>query len=178
MELEAMLARLQAKPGIHWAERMMMLADFWALFSTCTKRAVGAVVVDEDFQVLVSGFNGAPRKAKHCRDQEHPLVDADGHCLYCLHAEGTCGNQATRLGIRLHGGIMFCLYRPCIRCATTMVQWGLKRLYFRDAYLGDPFEAESLSLLVAGGTSVAKLAWTPRQEAFRTALELYRQLAA
>lgn len=177
MAFDELLRYLESQPRADWTERMMMLADFWALFSTCTKMPVGAVVVDEDFQVLVSGFNGAPRKAKHCKDQEHPLVDADGHCLYCIHAEGNCGNQATRLGVRLKGGLMFCLYRPCIRCATTMAQWGLKALYFRDEYLGDPFRTEALSLVVNSGTAVTKMAWTPKQEAFRYTLDLYRQSA-
>lgn len=155
-----------------------MLADFWSLFTTCTKMPVGAIVVDQDYQVLVSGFNGAPRKAKHCKDQDIPMVDADGHCLYCIHAEGNCGNQATRLGVRLYGGMMFCLFRPCIRCATTMAQWGLSRLYFRDAYRGDNFERRALGLLADAGTQVTLLPWTPRTRAFRESLDLYRQLVA
>lgn len=165
-------------PEGRWEDRCMMLADFWSLFSTCTKMPVGAVVVDEDYQVLVSGFNGAPRKAKHCKDQDIPRVDADGHCLYCIHAEGNCGNQATRLGVRLKGGNMYCLYRPCIRCATTMAQWGLRRFYFREEYLGDPFRSQALGLLVNAGTQVTQLAWTPPQRAFRQALDLYRSLRA
>lgn len=176
--VDSLLEAFDSIPRAAWDERCMMLADFWSLFTTCTKMPVGAVVVDEDYQVLVSGFNGAPRGAKHCKEQGTPRVDADGHCLYCIHAEGNCGNQATRLGIRLHGGTMYCLYRPCIRCATTMAQWGLRRLFFRDEYLGDSFRYEALALLSGAGVQVTKYEWTNHQRSFRVGLEYYRLLQA
>lgn len=151
-----------------------MLAEWWALWSTCTKMPVGAVVVTPEFQVVVSGFNGAPRGAPHCNEQEQPLVDKDGHCLYCIHAEMNCSNQAARLGASLQGTTMYCLYRPCIRCATNMAQWGLHSVVYRDPYEGDSFEAEAVAMLERAGVEVRQMDWTPSMEAFRLLARQFR----
>ena len=148
-----------------------MLAEWWALWSTCSKGSVGAVVVDEDFQVLASGFNGAPRGIKHCQDQDEPLVDADGHCLYCIHAEMNCGHQAARTGVSLRGGTLFTLTRPCIRCAMNMVQWGLDSVFYRDLYLGDPFHDRAIWLLRHSGVRVSRLEVTPAMAAHILSLD-------
>jgi dCMP deaminase len=47
-----------------WA---LALARETAKRSTCLRRHVGAVLVDQDGYVIATGYNGAPRGSAHCR---------------------------------------------------------------------------------------------------------------
>lgn len=120
-----------------WPDRMQDLATWWSRYSTCSRLATGAVIVNAEWQVLVSGYNGAPRGAPHCNKLPFPLLDAGGHCLTCLHAEANCLLQAARLGVALRGEMLFTTHRPCIRCANMIVQVGLAAVYYALPYDSD-----------------------------------------
>ena len=136
-----------------WPERIMKHVELWAESSTCSKLATAAVIVDPDWQVLVSGFNGAPRGLPHCTPETRN-EDRNGHCLTCVHAEDNCVLQAARVGISLKGGQMFTLHRPCVRCSTRLAQLGLASLTYRHDYNTDGSSAEALAVLGAAGVEV------------------------
>jgi dCMP deaminase len=141
-------------PRVPWPERIMQLAGWWAQWSTCRWLQVGAVVVDDDFQVLVSGINGPARGQPHCNEVDQPR---EAHQLTCLHAEINCILQAARIGVSLRGASMYTWYRPCIRCAPHLVQVGLRAVYWRNQYGTDGLEAEAVALMKVGGIRVLRI---------------------
>jgi len=50
-----------------WTQYFMDITELVAKRSTCTRRAVGAVLV-KDKRVLATGYNGAPSGIRHCAE--------------------------------------------------------------------------------------------------------------
>lgn len=88
---------------------------------------VGAIILDEDCNILSVGFNGFPRGVKDTPDRY-----ADKVVKYQLiaHAESNAIAQAARTGARLLGSCLLvtALY-PCSMCARLIIQSGIKTVY-------------------------------------------------
>ena len=108
------------------------LAEVWSRRSTCNRLNTGCVLVNDDNQLLASGYNGSPRGLPHCNDVGHLMID--GHCVRTIHAEGNAVLQAARTGISIHGATAYVLHRPCLRCTLMLVQVGIKRIIYRHPY--------------------------------------------
>jgi dCMP deaminase len=87
---------------------------------------VGAVVIDDDFNVRISGYNGMPRgvndevRERHIRPTKY---------LYFAHAEENCVAQAARIGVSLKGcTILLTSLFPCTTCSRLIIQSGIKRV--------------------------------------------------
>jgi len=122
-----------------WDDYFMKITKDVALRSTCLKRNVGAIIV-KDFRVLSTGYNGAPKKMKHCKDtgclrkklnvpsgQRHELCRG-------LHAEQNAIIQAAWHGVKIEGGTMYSTYQPCVICVKMMINAGIKRLVYEGTY--------------------------------------------
>lgn len=153
-ELEVIEPLASAPQRPSWDTRLLRLARWWGQWGTCTKLHTGAVVVDADHQVLVSGYNGAPRGFPHCDGQ----LSDERHCLACIHAEANCLLQASRLGVALKGATMYATHRPCIRCSRMLAQVGLERLVYLHDYDSDENAEAALQTLERAGTVVDR--WT------------------
>ncbi len=96
--------------------------------STCPRDKVGAVFVNEDFEILATGYNGAPRGIQHCQhDKEAP-------CLEAIHAEQNAIIQAAKRGTALKGSILYCTRTPCKACAMMLANLGIKEIRFKEVY--------------------------------------------
>lgn len=51
-----------------WDEYFMEMAEVTAKRSTCLRRQVGAVIV-QDKHIIATGYNGAPRGIEHCGER-------------------------------------------------------------------------------------------------------------
>ena len=51
-----------------WDVHFLSIAKTVAEMSTCFRRQVGCVLVDQHKVILATGFNGVPSKFEHCRD--------------------------------------------------------------------------------------------------------------
>jgi dCMP deaminase len=94
----------------------MCTAYIWALRSTCARRRVGAVIVDGNYHVLSTGFNGVPSEAPHCIDVPCPGAKAESGTdldrCYAIHAEQNAVRYCP------HIDRAFAIYtttQPCIR---------------------------------------------------------------
>lgn len=87
---------------------------------------VGAVVLDDDCNVLIVGYNGFPRGVT---DSPKRYADRDTKYAMIVHAEANAVAQAARTGVRLMGATMVVtgLY-PCSDCAGLIIQAGIKRV--------------------------------------------------
>lgn len=87
---------------------------------------VGAVVIDDDYNVRISGYNGMPRGVDDNVEARHqrPLKYS-----WASHAEENCIAQAARIGVSLKGcTILLTSLFPCTTCSRLIIQSGIKRV--------------------------------------------------
>jgi dCMP deaminase len=90
---------------------------------------VGAVVV-KDRRVVSTGYNGAPRGLEHCDDVGCEMVNH--HCIRTVHAEA---NALLFAGFeRTNGATLYVTHAPCRSCVGLIINAGIKRVVFVDAY--------------------------------------------
>jgi len=131
-----------ARPS--WATYFMEITQLVAKRSTCTRRAVGAVVV-KDKRILSTGYNGAPTGVRHCIDI-HELCRG-------IHAEQNAIIQAAYHGFSIKGGLLFCTNLPCAICAKMIINAGIRGIYYLDGYADDI----STQLMQEAGVELIKL---------------------
>lgn len=100
--------------------------------SDCTKRQVGAVFVNEDFEILATGYNAPPKGFPHCDRSPDPDVIC-GHscgipCNRTIHAEQNAICQAAKRGTALKDSTLYCTYAPCLICARMLINIGIKKV--------------------------------------------------
>ncbi len=125
-----------------WESYFMDIARLVARRSTCTRRAVGAVLVKEN-RILTTGYNGAPSGLTHCLERgciRESLQIASGqrHEL-CrgIHAEQNAIIQAALYGICIRGATLFCTNFPCAICSKMLINAGIEAIYYEDGYPDD-----------------------------------------
>lgn len=111
-----------------WDATFFSVANTMAQRATCPRRKVGAVVVNLDYQILTTGYNGSPRGLPHCTDVGCEMVE--GHCVRAVHAEANAILQAARVGTSLRYAIMYTTCKPCTRCALLIVQAGIEEVVY------------------------------------------------
>lgn len=124
-----------------WDEYFMAIAQVVASRSVCLRHKIGAVITNDDKQILSTGYNGPPRGTQHCaarggciRDKENIPSGKEQEYCFGLHAEQNAIVQAAREGIRLLGGTLYSTHQPCSLCARMIVNAGIKNVYFMDEY--------------------------------------------
>lgn len=122
-----------------WDEYFMAITRAVATRATCSRRAVGAVIV-KDKRILATGYNGAPVGMRHC-DHTSGGDMRDGHCARSTHAEQNALVQAARHGTSIAGATIYCTDHPCLTCAKLMINAGLTRIVYEDSYPDDLAEA-------------------------------------
>ena len=108
--------------------------------STCLRAKVGAVIV-RDRSILATGYNGAPAGMPHCLDigclvyeSRTPSGDEEKNCFRTIHAEINAIAQAARNGTRIDGADIYVTHTPCIHCFKTLVNTGVKRMFYERPY--------------------------------------------
>jgi dCMP deaminase len=142
-----------------WDEYFMAIAEVVASRSVCLRHQIGAVIVNQDRQILSTGYNGPARGMMHCEERGGCIRERDGvasgvrqeYC-YGLHAEQNAIVQAAREGIRLLGSTLYCTYRPCSLCARMIVNAGIREVHFMADY---PDELTQ-TILTEGGVTCVK----------------------
>ncbi len=132
--------KADARPS--WNEYFMDIACLVAKRSTCTRRAVGAVIV-KDKRLLATGYNGAPSGLRHCGEvgclrETMKIASGQRHEL-CrgIHAEQNAIIQAAYHGVPIRGGVLYCTNLPCSICTKMIINAGITRIYYREGYADD-----------------------------------------
>lgn len=125
-----------------WNDYFLEVADLVATRSTCLRRQVGAVLV-RDKRIIATGYNGAPRKLKHCIDigclrqaQEIPSGQRYELCRG-VHAEQNAIINAAYYGISTQDTVMYCTNQPCIICARMIINAGIDKVVHRGNFQDD-----------------------------------------
>lgn len=141
-----------------WDRYFMDIAAMVATRSTCMRRSVGAIAVNNR-RILATGYNGTPKGLRHCTEvgcirQELGIPSGQRHEL-CrgLHAEQNCIIQAAVHGVQLDGSTIYCTFQPCAVCAKMLINAGISEVVFEGGY---PDEM-AVSMLNEAGVKLRKL---------------------
>ncbi len=115
-------------------EYYMKISEVVSLRSTCPRLAVGATIVKDD-HIISTGYNGAPRGAKHCIDVG--CVLHKDRCVAVVHAEVNAIIQAALNGTSTAGATMYVTHQPCINCIKIIVNAGISTVIYKHEYKTD-----------------------------------------
>ena len=142
-----------------WDEYFIAITKQVATRSTCLRRKVGAIIVN-DKRILTTGYNGAPKGVKSCLEigkcmrQELGVPSGQRHEICrALHAEQNAIIQAAYHGVKIEGSDIYSTTQPCVLCAKMLINAGIKKIYYFEEY---PDEL-ALELLKEAGVELIKL---------------------
>ena len=104
------------------------MASVWAKNSYCTRRKVGAILV-KDRMIISDGYNGTPSGFENVCEDENGVTKP-----YVLHAEANAITKVAKSGNSSAGATLFVTASPCAECAKLIIQAGIRRVVYRDAY--------------------------------------------
>ena len=104
------------------------MAEIWAQNSYCKRRKVGALLV-KDRTIISDGYNGTPSGFENICEDENGVTKP-----YVLHAEANAITKVAKSGNSSEGATLFVTASPCAECAKLIIQAGISRVVYRDAY--------------------------------------------
>jgi dCMP deaminase len=140
------MSRVENRPS--WDAYFMGITQLVSQRSTCTRRAVGAIIV-KDKRILSTGYNGAPSGIRHCLEvgclREALNVPSGERHELCrgIHAEQNAIIQAAYHGVSVKEAVLYCTNQPCSICAKMLINAGIRRICYRSGY-SDPLSQEML----------------------------------
>lgn len=117
-------------------EYCMLMAKAASMRSTCMSRKVGAVLCDENYNILSTGYNGSPRKNINCSDagvcyRSNSAAGKDLDLCIAVHAE-------INALIKCHDvdkiNSIFTTTYPCIQCLKAILNTNCKQIFFLQDY--------------------------------------------
>ena len=112
---------------MNWTTYLLNLARAVATKSKDRSTKVGCVIVDSEYGVLSTGYNGMPRgvdddvAARHERPEKY---------LWVTHAEANAVAQAAKKGTSLSGATAVVTHAPCCHCMSLLIQAGVKKVAY------------------------------------------------
>lgn len=141
-----------------WHETFISIAREMARRSTCLRKQVGAVLV-KDKHIIATGYNGVPKGLAHCTSlgcvRAENNVPSGHRYELCrsVHAEENCIIQAATFGVSTVASELYCTHCPCILCAKTIINAGVKQVYYQE---GEP-EPLTIQLFRDAGVVIQRL---------------------
>ena len=123
------------------------MAEVWAQNSYCKRRKVGALLV-KDRTIISDGYNGTPSGFENICEDENGVTKP-----YVLHAEANAITKVAKSGNSSEGATLFVTASPCAECAKLIIQAGIRRVVYRDAYR----LADGIDLLARAGVEVEQI---------------------
>ncbi|WP_404453084.1 ComE operon protein 2 [Virgibacillus necropolis] len=124
---------------ISWDQYFMAQSHLLALRSTCERLTVGATIV-RDKRIIAGGYNGSVSGDSHCIDEGCYVVD--GHCVRTVHAEANALLQCAKFGVPTEDSEMYVTHFPCLQCCKTIIQSGVRTVYYAADYKNDSYAVE------------------------------------
>lgn len=128
----------------------MDTAVLHARLSKARRTQVGACLVTIT-GTIVPSWNGTPQGTdNNCE------YDIDGVLVTkpeVIHAELGCILKCAKEGINTTGASVYVSLSPCLRCSAMLVQAGIKKVYYRNAYR----ESDGVEYLQTNGVEVQQI---------------------
>ncbi len=131
---------MSSKTRPSWDEYFSLIAHVVSTRSNCVRRNVGAVIVDQQRNIISTGYNSPSRGMKHCDEGGCPRASLDiksGELLEmctAVHAEINAIIQAATQGRSTLGSTLYCTNRPCSQCTKTIINAGIGRVVYASEY--------------------------------------------
>ena len=106
----------------------LRLAASWARLSHCKRKQVGAIIV-KDAIIISDGYNGTPAGFDNCCEDENNETH-----WYVLHAEANAILKVARSTNNCKDATLYLTHSPCRDCSKLVLQSGIKRLVYQEAY--------------------------------------------
>ena len=79
--------------------------------------------------IISDGYNGTPSGFENVCEDENEVTKP-----YVLHAEANAITKVARSNNSSEGATLYVTSSPCIECAKLIIQAGIKRVVYADAY--------------------------------------------
>ena len=113
---------------LRYDKAYLRMAETWSELSHCDRKKVGAIIL-KDGMIISDGFNGTPSGFDNCCENE------DGETRwYVLHAEANAILKVAKSTHNCHDATLYLTLSPCKDCSKLVVQSGIKRLVYKNAY--------------------------------------------
>jgi len=116
------------------------VAETYAQLSSAKRLKVGCVIVKND-TIIGIGYNGMPsgwdNDCEELKPQPFPHEPELVTRPEVIHAEINAISKVARSTNSSDGADMFITHAPCIECAKSLFQAGIKRVFYRDTYRND-----------------------------------------
>ena len=122
----------------------LRMAYTLAELSTCSRRKVGVIMVDKDWRIVGSGYNGNAKELIHCTDEpcKGALSPSGTRLDLCeaIHAEQNALMQCKNVDDIF---AIFLTVSPCVHCLKMLMNTNCKYIFFSEEYV-DAYRTESL----------------------------------
>jgi len=142
---------VRARPS--WDDYFITIAWVVSSRSSCSRRAVGALIVT-DKRIVSTGYNVTPFGVANCDEGGCPRCASDepaqaGYdwCL-CVHGEQNAIALAARQGTATQGATIYVTLRPCFGCLKEAIQAGIREIVFDQPFDYLPSLEEAYQTLV------------------------------
>jgi dCMP deaminase len=125
----------------------LRLAASWAFLSHCNRKKVGAIIV-KDGMIISDGYNGTPSGFDNCCENEL----GETH-WYVLHAEANAILKVAKSTNNCKDATLYLTHSPCKDCSKLVLQSGIKRLVYQEAYK----DTSGIDFLKSAGLNVEQI---------------------
>ncbi len=125
----------------------LRLAESWAKLSHCKRKQVGAIIV-RDAIIISDGYNGTPAGFDNCCENEV----GETH-WYVLHAEANAILKVAKSTNNCKDATLYLTHSPCKDCSKLVLQSGIKRLVYKEAYK----DTSGIDFLKSAGLDVEQI---------------------
>ncbi|CFW93468.1 Deoxycytidylate deaminase [endosymbiont DhMRE of Dentiscutata heterogama] len=114
-----------------WPEYFITIAQVCAMRSKDPNTQVGAVIVNQNKEIIATGYNGLPWG---CNDDDYPWENNHKNWLetkypYVVHAEA---NAIIHAHQNCQGFSLYTTLFPCCECAKLIIQAGIKHVFYSN----------------------------------------------
>ena len=109
----------------------LRMASEWGALSHCERKQVGALIV-KDSMIISDGYNGTPTGFDNCCEDENKKTQ-----WYVLHAEANAIMKVAKSTNNSNGATLYITLSPCRECSKLVLQSGIKRVVYLNAYKDD-----------------------------------------
>ena len=113
----------------------MDIAERTAQNSYAIRSKVGAILVCDN-HIIAEGWNGRVKSQDNCCE----ITNLDGTLTTrkdVVHAEVNIIYFCAKHGIKTDGTVLYITLSPCATCALAIIQAGIKKVYYHEAYRDD-----------------------------------------
>lgn len=132
---------------LRYDKAYLRMAEEWAQLSYCHRKRVGALIV-KDQMIISDGYNGAPSGFDNCCEDKEGKTH-----WYVLHAEANAILKVAKSTNNAKDATLYLTLSPCKDCSKLILQAGITRLVYIDAYKDDA----GIQFLATAGIEIVQI---------------------